>query len=262
MKNLRTYGNKPFKIAVIHGGPGASGEMAPVAELLSSNYGVLEPLQTSKTINGQIEELKNILEKDADLPLTLIGFSWGAWLGLLFAAKHPEFVAKIILIGSGGFEEKYTLQTQETRLSRLTDEEKDKVEFLGQILNDSNSAKKNEAFCRLGKIFSKADSYDSIIDKNETINCNFDIYQNVWNEASRLRKSGKLLKIIKKIKCPVVAIHGDFDSHPAKGTQKSLKENLKDFRFILLKNCGHKPWMERQAMNNFYEILKEELKNQ
>ncbi len=259
MENLRTYGNKPFKIAVIHGGPGASGEMAPVAKLLSSNYGVLEPLQTSKTINGQIEELKIILKKDANLPIILIGFSWGAWLSLLFAAQHSEFVKKLILIGCGSFEEKYALQTQETRLSRLTDEEKDKVEFLKQILNNSNSGKKNEAFCRLGKIFSKADSYDPVIDENETINCNFDICQSVWDEASELRKSGKLLKITKKIKCPVVAIHGDFDSHPAKETQKPLKENLKDFRFILLKNCGHKPWMERQAKNRFYEILSEVL---
>jgi hypothetical protein len=28
MKNLRTYGKVPFNVAVIHGGPGAAGEMA------------------------------------------------------------------------------------------------------------------------------------------------------------------------------------------------------------------------------------------
>jgi len=31
MKNLRKYGKAPFSIAAIHGGPGAPGEMAPVA---------------------------------------------------------------------------------------------------------------------------------------------------------------------------------------------------------------------------------------
>ncbi len=31
MKNLRTYGAAPFGIAVVHGGPGAPGQMAPVA---------------------------------------------------------------------------------------------------------------------------------------------------------------------------------------------------------------------------------------
>jgi len=50
MKNLRKYGEAPFKVAVIHGGPGAPGEMAPVARELSSVSGVLEPLQTATTI--------------------------------------------------------------------------------------------------------------------------------------------------------------------------------------------------------------------
>jgi len=47
MKNLRIYGNPPFKVAVLHGGPGATRQMAPVARELSLKRGVLEPLQTA-----------------------------------------------------------------------------------------------------------------------------------------------------------------------------------------------------------------------
>ncbi len=61
MPNLRKYGNKPFKLAVIHGGPGAPGEMAPVARELSSIMGVLEPLQTATSLEGQVQELHNVL---------------------------------------------------------------------------------------------------------------------------------------------------------------------------------------------------------
>ena len=50
MENLRTYGNAPFKVALLHGGPGVSGEMAPVAVELSNTRGVLEPLQTKASI--------------------------------------------------------------------------------------------------------------------------------------------------------------------------------------------------------------------
>jgi hypothetical protein len=52
MKNLRIYGSKPFNIAILHGGPGSPGEMAPVAQELSSIRGVLEPLQTVSCIKG------------------------------------------------------------------------------------------------------------------------------------------------------------------------------------------------------------------
>lgn len=46
----RRYGKSPFITAVIHGGPGAAGEMAPVARELSRTGGVLEPLQTAETV--------------------------------------------------------------------------------------------------------------------------------------------------------------------------------------------------------------------
>jgi hypothetical protein len=44
MKNPRLYGRPPYRIAVLHGGPGAAGEMKPVAEALSADFGFLEPL--------------------------------------------------------------------------------------------------------------------------------------------------------------------------------------------------------------------------
>jgi len=86
MNNLRIYGTAPFNIALVHGGPGAPGEMAPVARELSSEMGVLEPLQTADSIDGQVEELKDVLETHGTPPLILVGFSWGAWLSFILAA--------------------------------------------------------------------------------------------------------------------------------------------------------------------------------
>ena len=73
-----------------------------------------------------------------------------------------------------------------------------------------------------------------------------------------MRKSGQLLEEGRKIICPVVAIHGDYDPHPATGVKEPLEKVIKDFRFILLKNCGHHPWYEKEARDNFYQILQQE----
>ena len=105
MKNPRIYGSAPYTVAVIHGGPGAPGEMAPVARELSPFRGILEPLQTAATLEGQVQELKALLEKKGALPVTLIGFSWGAMLSFIFTARYPSSVKKLILIGSGVYEE-------------------------------------------------------------------------------------------------------------------------------------------------------------
>ncbi|MGB2768190.1 MAG: alpha/beta hydrolase [Candidatus Zixiibacteriota bacterium] len=260
MASLRTYGKAPFRVAVIHGGPGAAGEMAPVARELASGWGVLEPLQTKASVEGQIEELRTVLQENGDPPVFLVGFSWGAWLSYLVAAHYPSLVKKVILVGSGPFEEKYVAGIETTRLSRLTEEERAEVESLYDILDDPSAPEKGEAFARFGALFSKADAYDPIKHESEAIDYRPDIFQSVWKEAAELRRSGKLVQLGKRIKCAVVAIHGDYDPHPAEGVQKPLSAILKSFRLILLPNCGHKPWIERQAKDRFYEILKEQLR--
>jgi pimeloyl-ACP methyl ester carboxylesterase len=259
MKNLRVYGKTHFNVAVIHGGPGAAGEMAPVARKLASERGVLEPLQTATSLKGQIEELKTVLEKNADIPVTLIGFSWGAWLSFIFTAQYSDFVKKLILVGSGPYEEKYAAEIFETRLNRLSEEDRTEVKSLLEVLDNPEAEDKNKAFARFGALFSKVDSYDPIIYESEAIECRVDIFQRVWKDAEELRKSGKLLELGKHIKCPVVAIQGDYDPHPAEGVLKPLSAILKNFRFILLANCGHKPWIEREAKEEFFRILEEEL---
>jgi len=258
MNNLRKYGDEPFAIAVIHGGPGAAEEMKPVAEELSKNFGILEPLQTAISLEGQVQELKLVLEQNGDLPVILIGYSWGAWLAYILAAKYPEIVKKLIIVGSGPFEANYTEHMMVTRLNRLNDHEKQEAQFLLKELNEHKSDNQ-DLLEKFGKLISKADSYKSTPNSDVKVEVQQNIYQGVWPEASELRKSGELLKLGEKIKCPVVAIHGDYDPHPAKGVQEPLSRVIKDFRFILLKNCGHKPWIEQEAEDEFYRILKKEI---
>ena len=259
VKNLRRYGSMPFNVAVIHGGPGTPGEMAPVARELASIGGILEPLQTAATLEGQVRELKTVLEKNGDLPVTLIGFSWGAMLGFILAARYPSFVKKLILVGSGVYEEKYAVNIMITRLGRLNEEEKVEAISLIETLNDSAVEDKNTPMARLGELISKADSYDLLPHDSEILECQYDVYHSVWEQAREMRTRGKLLDLGKRVRCPVVAIHGDYDPHPYEGVKDPLSRILKDFRFILLEKCGHCPWIERSVRERFYNILREEI---
>jgi pimeloyl-ACP methyl ester carboxylesterase len=264
MKNYRTWGKLPYKIAVVHGGPGATGEMAPVADELSKTFGVLEPLQTRDSVEGQIEELADVLEKHADLPAILIGHSWGAWLVYITAARHPALVKKIILIASGPFTAEFAEAINTERLNRLS--EADRIELLkvADIINDTGAKNKEKYMARLGALAAKADTYDALprqyYELPEGLVLSAEILNKVWPEAAKLRASGRLLSLGRKIQCPVIAIHGDYDTHLAEGVQAPLSRVLKDFRFILLEKCGHEPWMERYAKDKFFKILKNELK--
>ena len=264
MEKFRKYGSSPYRVAVIHGGPGAAGEVEPVARKLGETRGILEPIQTARTLDGQVEELRLVVEQNATTPVVFIGHSWGAWLSYIVAAGYPDLVRKLILVGSGPFEEKYVELIAENRLRRFSQEEKEEYLYLVEVLNTSQATDSNLSLSRLGELVHQADSYDPIeILKNppsgDLVEHSGEIYEGVWPEAARLRQTGELLGLASNIQCPVVAIHGDFDPHPAKGIQEPLAANLKDFRMILLEKCGHNPWCERYAMDSFYQILEREL---
>ncbi len=261
IENLRKYGEAPFGVAVVHGGPGAAGEMAPVARKLSSRRSVLEPLQTARSLEEQVAELKAVLDRCADLPVTLIGFSWGAWLSFILAAQYPAAVRKLILVGSGPFEEGYARGIMDLRLNRLEEADRNAALCAMDRLEDPGCEDRDGVFARLGNLISKADACDpgdSVFDA-ESVSCSVAIFRGVWGDASELRRSGRLLALADEIRCPVVAIHGDYDPHPAEGVEKPLSARLDRFRFHLLEKCGHKPWIEKMARDDFYALIEDEL---
>lgn len=258
--NLRSYGKEPYSTAVIHGGPGAAGDIKVLAEELSKQSGILEPLQTRDTIEGQLLELYDILIKKDNIPITLIGHSWGAFLSFLFAGRYPSMVVKLILVSSPPFEEKYVPYYKMMRLRKLTENEREEVKKIEQQLASDNAGSLNGIFERFGELMSRSDSYDPIPHENTVLEFRADINKKVWAEAKALRKSGELLSIGKLIRCPVIAIHGENDPHPYEGVRDPLSGIIKSFRFILLEKCGHYPWYEKHARNSFYKIIFEELK--
>ena len=145
-------------------------------------------------------------------------------LAVVHGGPGAAGVAKLILVGSGSFRQAYVAKLLEARQSR-------------------------------------SDEYDPVEDESEGSLVEFrrDIYDAVWPEAAQLRESGDLLAQASRVRCPVVAIHGDCDPHPWEGVSQPLSEVLPESQFELLRKCGHKPWIERHARDQFYGILESEL---
>ena len=259
MSNCRIYGAKPYQIALIHGGPGAAGSMQPCAQMLANTRGILEPIQTADTLEGQIEELRQTLAAYAELPVILIGHSWGAMLSYLFTARYPSYVKKLIMVASAVFDASYAQHIMETRLNRLSPEKRVHLDELENQLQNNNSHS-DELFFQLGKMIEAADTFDPLtVTTSAVIPGQYHIYQQVWPQAEAMRATGELLTVGKNIDCPVVIIHGDYDPHPYQGVTIPLSGVLKQMSFFLLKNCGHEPWLERQAKDQFFNLLECEL---
>ncbi len=258
MENPRLYGHRPYVVVLVHGGPGAPGTMAPVARELSAQWSVVEPLQTADSLEGQVRELHDAIAAHADPPVTLIGSSWGAMLSFIVVARYPELVRKLVLIGSGVFETPYAAGIDPERMRRLAPEDRLKLERLEAQMSEPDTDK-NAIFAAMGHIFTKTDALDPITLDTEMIGADFNVYQRVWSEAATYRANGDFVELGRDIRCPVVAIHGDYDPHPVEGVRDPLTRVVSDFRFILLEECGHLPWIERRARGRFFQVLKDEI---
>lgn len=251
---VRLYGKAPYKIVLVHGGPGAIGSLRGFAQELSvlSQIGVVEAIQSKYSIAELIEELYNQINDNCSDKVSLIGHSWGAWLVALFAEKYPELIERIILIGSGPLEDKYVSEIGARRFENLSEED---GEILQRLIHNQAT---DEDMEKIPKVLEKSDNYClenkdlHRVDKTDS-----QMHNIIWEEAAKLRTNGELLASFKQIKSKIVLIQGETDPHPARGIVIPLQENGVECETYILEKCGHSPFMEKYAKENFYKILLE-----
>lgn len=250
-KNVRQYGGTPSRVVVLHGGPGGAGEVEPLAlELGRRGHAVLEPFQTRHSVDAQVEELKSQIDGFCIPPVVIIGWSWGAWLGCLLAARQEKLVNKLILVGSGPFDARFAPAIRTTKNSRLTVEQRSELRTLRSEKGDV------ARFIELSDI---ADTYARDTSPPPIVVFDGAIHASVWSEADEMRESGTLLDSLSAIQCPVLAIQGDYDPRPSEGVQAPLQAALPSAQFIEIGRCGHKPWQEVYAKEKFFCLLEDQI---
>ncbi len=249
---VRLYGRAPYKIVLVHGGPGAIGSLKGFARELYelSQIGIVEAIQSKYSIAELIEELYHQIKEHCRGKISLIGHSWGAWLVVFFAEKYPELVENVILVGSGPLEVAYVPEIGTRRLQNLSEKN-------GAILQRlmANQAT-DEDMEKIPKILEQSDNY-CLENKelHEADKTDSKMHNRIWAEAAKLRSSGDLLKSFKQVKSKLFLIQGETDPHPAKGVTIPLQENGVACKTYILEKCGHSPFMEKYAKEEFYKIL-------
>lgn len=249
---VRLYGNAPYKVVLVHGGPGAIGSLKGFARELSETVkiGVVEAIQSRYSIPELIEELYEQIKDNCSEVATLVGHSWGAWLAALFVEKYPELVENVILVGCAPLEDRYVSEISSRRFQNLSGE--DCAIFQRLIKNQAT----DEDMVKIPQILDKSDNYclenreDHKADKADS-----EMHNKVWSEAAKLRTDGFLLNCFKRIKSRLYLIQGEYDPHPVEGVMIPLQENEIPCETHVLKNCGHSPFMEKFAKDELYKIL-------
>lgn len=246
------------KLYLIHGGPGAQGSLHGLAHSLPSQLLPSEILQSYAaekplSVQSHVDDMSAIIRE----PSNILGHSWGAMLTLSFACQHPEKCNQLILAGCGTYSPTSRAE-YERRIAERTDITK-KNWLKEAIHNAQNPDDRADAFKAYGDYATSIQAHDPIPDPYPDPNPKYDFegHAQTWTDAMRLQKEGIEPARFSTIKCPVTLIQGKQDPHPGNLIYQDLKPHIPQLNIIELDQCGHEPWLERNARVSFLKLVEE-----
>ncbi|MBD3177585.1 MAG: alpha/beta fold hydrolase [Armatimonadia bacterium] len=256
----RDYGDpeRP-EVVVLHGGPAAVGNAAPIARALADQFRVLEPLQRGSgdeplTVARHVSDLAYIIaDRCRSERPAIVGESWGAMLALAFAAAHPDMAGPLVLVGCGTFDPRARERMRQTIQER-------QGEGIAKALADI-AARGEEATDALEEMLTLTRSvydYDPIepeAEDDEPVRFDARAHEETWSDMVRLQEEGVYPTAFRSITGPVLMLHGEYDPHPGQMIRDSLLEVMPHLEYHAWDCCGHSPWMERQVRTEFYGVL-------
>ena len=101
----------------------------------------------------------------------------------------------------------------------------------------------------------QVDSYDLMRVEDEVVYYDALGHEQTWRDIMRLQDEGIYPAAFETIHQPVLMLHGREDPHPGTMIRDSLKPYLPQLEYHEWGNCGHYPWLEKAAREDFYNVL-------
>ena len=244
------------KLLILHGGPGADHcYMLPQMLHLGERYDLLfydqrgggrsksDP-QVPITWRTHVEDLGAVVTEFGLEPLSLVGYSWGAMLALLYTSeqrRNPHLVppARLALINPAPLTREYRRQFEAefTRRQQSPD-----ILAMREELASSGLRERDPAAYRQRAFELSVAGYFSDPTKARDLTpfrVVGRVQQSVWESLGDFDLSGDL----EGIRIPSIVIHGRDDPIPLASSleaARALGTNL-----VVLDDCGHVPYVEQ-----------------
>jgi proline iminopeptidase len=246
------------KLIVLHGGPGAHHDyLLPQMLHLAERYDVIfydqrgggrsrsddrEPV----TWRTHVEDLAKVIRELGLDPLSIIGYSWGGLLAILYALEAAgdsslPAPSRLVLIEAAPLAREYRQQfeTEFAKRQKGPAIQRMRDELAASGLRESNPKAWRQATFELSVAGYFADPENTrdltpfrVIGR---------IQQSVWDSLGDY----DLIPRLGEISCPVLVVHGRNDPIPLESAVKGA-EAMKA-QLVLLDDCGHVPYVEQPA---------------
>jgi proline iminopeptidase len=244
------------KLLVLHGGPGADHRyLLPQMLHLGETHDLLfydqrgggqskADARIPITWETHVEDLGAVVDEFALDPLSLVGYSWGAMLALLYAIEHrgnPHLRApdRMALISPAPlireyrrqFEAEFNRRQQAPEIQRMRDE------LAASGLREKDPEAHRQRAFELGVAGYFADPSDA---KDLTpFRVMGRVQQSVWESLGDF----DLIRDLKGIKIPSIVVSGRDDPIPIASSSEAA--SVLGTKLVVLDECGHVPYVEQ-----------------
>jgi proline iminopeptidase len=214
------------------------------------------------SIESEMQDLDAVRKYFGFESVALLGHSWGGDLAMEHVIRYPERVSHMILMGTGpASHDDFKLYIQEWNKRKVPHEEELKA------LQSSARYKEGDpkALAEWYRIyFSTAIKEAEHLDRvnlslegftKESVLRGGAIEDRLFKETFRV-EGFDLIPKLKELSNPTLVVHGDYDFVPLE-TAVHIAQAIRGSRFVVLKGCGHFPYIERpeelhEAIDDFF----------
>jgi proline iminopeptidase len=244
------------KLLLLHGGPGADHcYMLPQLLHLGEKYDLLmydqrgggrskSDARVPVTWHTHVEDLGAVVTEFGLEPLSVVGYSWGAMLALLYTIeqrKNPHLVppARLALISPAPLTSEYRRQFEAefVRRQQQPEIEKMRAELAQSGLRERDPAAYRQRAFELGVAGYFADPGNArdltpfrVVGR---------VQQSVWESLGNFDLTGDL----EGIRIPSIIIHGRDDPIPVASSVEASR--ALGTKLVVLDDCGHVPYVEQ-----------------
>ena len=258
-------------LLLINGGPGASSNhLIPPAKALARNYKVIifdqrgTGLSRLKTISESTISLQlmvddvEALRKHLAIEAWVIeGHSFGGQLAMAYAARYPNRVRALILVGSAGVTLEYIDSYNEELFKRLTKTELADYRYWADPTRQAADPK------RAGNEMLRA-MLPALVYNRIHLPKLVSLYKNAFSPTVNAMVNRNLRSINFDLRQqmggfgnPVLIVYGRHDALYGKASDQ-IRLTFKKARFEVIEDCGHIPFIEQPE--RFFRITKDFIK--
>jgi pimeloyl-ACP methyl ester carboxylesterase len=256
---VREHGETGPLVIVLHGGPAAVGDVAPLARGLAASFRALEPWQRGSgdaplTVAQHVADLRELVAaRAAETPPAIVGHSWGAMLALCYAAAHPSEAGPLVLVGSGTFDQASRDAMKAIFRGRTDAALQRRLDDLAATVSDRAELHMRKfKLTRDLSVYARAEPWPDALEY-EALDVR--AHNETWQDVLRLLADGTYPRAFAAIRSPVLMLHGDYDPHPGRMIRDALLPFLPQLEHRELARCGHSPWLETFARDEFFAVL-------